>query len=237
LAVEKELKIIDVIRRRGNAKSFRMLNEDAISFKAGQYLILTADIEGERQKKAFSLSSSPADSSFVEFTKRITGSSFSRYLDRLEPGDIVKVQMPLGNFTFKSNGERAAFLAAGIGITPFRSILAYLCDTGAREDIIMLYGASSEKDIIFKEELDLMAVRSGGIKIVYCITSDNAELADNKSEAGYIDRKMLTKNIKDLKSRRIYICGPPGMVGAVTRVLEDLSVPSDMIETEKFRGY
>ena len=237
MVVEKELKIIDVIPRRGNAKSFRMINENGVSFRAGQYLLLTAEIEGERQKKAFSFSSSPADSSVIEFTKRITGSAFSRYLDRLGPGDLVEVRMPFGDFTFKSGTERAAFFAAGIGITPFRSILSFIYDTGAREDIMLLYGSASEKDIIFKEDFDRMSSRDSGIKVVYCITSDNGELADPKSEAGYIDKKMIIGNIKDLKSRRCYVSGPPKMVEAVTGVLRDLSVQPDMIETERFRGY
>ena len=235
--VEFETRVIDVIERTNTVKSFRFGEKPGEGFKPGQFFALTIKIGNADQTKYFSFSNSPTEKGYIEFTKRITESDFSKALDKLKAGDIAKIKMPLGKFTFEGEHEKIAFLSGGIGITPIRSMCKFVVDKGLKTDIVLLYSNRTEDNIIFEKDFEGMAGRSN-LRVVHTLTSPNIDKKVWKGRTGYITDTMIKEEIPDYKERIFYICGPPKMVEGMTSILKDkLALGKDKIRTENFAGY
>ncbi len=236
--IEFETSVVDIIKQTHDVKSFRFGIKEDIDFKPGQFFFVTIKADGEERTKHFSFSNSPTEKGYVEFTKRITESPFSKALDRLKTGDWAKLKMPLGSFTFEGEYERIAFLSGGIGITPIRSICKFITDKGLPTDIILLYGNNREGDIIFRQDLDDMQRLNKNFRVVYTLTSPEKDKKAWPGRTGYIDAGMIKEEIPDYNNRVFYICGPPAMVGNLVNSLKDkLGIREDKIKVENFTGY
>lgn len=236
--VEFETEVSDIIQRTRNVKSFRFRVKEDVEFRPGQFFFVTIKIGGTERAKHFSFSNSPTEKGYVEFTKRITESEFSKALDRLNIGDWAKLKMPYGSFTFEGEYEKIAFLSGGIGITPIRSICKFVTDMRLPTDIVLLYGNSKEEDIIFRQDLDEMVSANKNIRIVYTLTSPDVDKKVWQGRTGYIDDKMIKEEIPDFNGRTFYICGPPKMVESLMNILKNkLNVQEDKIKIENFSGY
>ena len=230
-----ETEVIEVVRRTPEVKSFRFKSPGGADFRAGQFFFVTIRIGGAERTKHFSFSNSPTEKDYIEFTKKITGSDYSKALDGLKPGDWARLKMPLGSFTYEGDIKKIAFLAGGIGITPVRSICKYAVDTASGADITLLYGSRSAGYIIFKEDFDSMQNEFSGLRVSYLVSEPDDGW---HGRTGRIDAKVIKEEIPDYAERRFYICGPPSMVDAMDKILaEELYLPREMIVIEKFTGY
>lgn len=238
MAIELRTRLIDTLQRAPGVRSFRFERPGNAGFKAGQYFLLTINVNGKPATKPFSFSSSPTEKEHLEFTKRLTGSDFSNALLNLEKGDEVKIKMPLGEFTLDKAGEKIAFLSGGIGITPIRSICKYAADTKQPVDIVLLYGNNTERDIVFRDDLDAMSRDNGSLRVVYTLTCPDGVETEWGGCRGFINRQMIEREVPDLSERTFYICGPPGMVAAMEDVLKkDMGIPPERVVLEQFMGY
>ncbi|MFH1877818.1 MAG: FAD-dependent oxidoreductase [Candidatus Omnitrophota bacterium] len=236
--MEFTTELTEVISRTRSVKSFRFRRPPEAGFKPGQYFFLTIDAGGKDAVKPFSFSSSPLEKKYIEFTKRITDSPFSKRLDTLEAGYKAKIKMPFGQFTYEGEYEKAAFLAGGIGITPLRSICGYVMDMKIPADIILFYGNRDMKEIIFKDDFDKMTEVNPLLKVVYTLTGQQAENGGGSCRTGRIDKGSIKREIPDYAERVFYVCGPPEMVKCLICVLKDeLSLPENNIKQEFFAGY
>jgi len=95
-----ETKLVEIIKRTHDVKSFRFSRPSSFDYKAGQFMFVTIESKNGELKKHFTLSSSPTERGFIEMTKRLTGSSYSITLDSLQIGDKAKIDAPYGKFTF-----------------------------------------------------------------------------------------------------------------------------------------
>lgn len=230
---EIETRVKEIIARTHNVKSVRLEAKD-IDFKAGQFMMIM--LRGNsRLKRYLSISNSPTEKGYIEFTKKLTTSDFSEELTTLQAGDIAKVQYPFGSFTLQDPEGKIAFLSGGIGITPIRSICKYAVDTRSGADIVLLYGNQSARDIVFKEDFDEMQRQYPKLKVVHVL----CELAPGLDcRIGLINKDIIKEEIPDYKERKFYICGPPVMVEAMQKILiEELLLPKERIVTENFQGY
>ncbi len=235
---EFEIEVSDIIQRTHNVKSFRFKTKKDVDFKPGQFFFVTIKIGGVEKTKHFSFSNSPTEKEYVEFTKRITDSEFSKALDKLNIGDWAKLRMPYGSFTFEGEYGKIAFLSGGIGITPIRSICKYATDMKLPTDIVLLYGNNKEEGIIFRDDFDKMRSVNENLRIVYTLTSLDIDKQTWQGRTGYIDDKMIKEEIRDYKERVFYLCGPPKMVESLIDILKDkLGVQENKIRTENFTGY
>jgi ferredoxin-NADP reductase len=236
--VQFETEVLEIVQRTENVKSFRFKIKDNLDFKPGQFFFVTLKIgQGERTKH-FSFSNSPTEKAYIEFTKRITESEYSKALERLKIGDWAKLKMPLGSFTFSGEYEKIAFLSGGIGITPIRSICKFATDKGLSTDIVLLYGNNKEEDIIFRQDLDQMASTNKNMRVVYTLTSPDIDKENWPGRTGYIDDRMIKEEIADYRERVFYLCGPPKMVETLVDILKNkLSLGEDKIKIENFVGY
>lgn len=197
-----------------------------VPFVSGQYLEWTlshagADIRGNR--RMFSVASSPAETELHLGTKTYEpGSSFKRALLAMRPGDYIRVAHPAGNFTLPHDAARPlVFIAGGIGITPFRSMVQHLCDTGQTRDITLLYTARSETDFVYREIFD--AAAANGVKTLY--------------RTGQLDAAALKQALPNVQNSLMYVSGPDAMVSSCTAMLRSLGVPARCIKTDHFSGY
>jgi len=229
-----ETYVKEIIPRTYNVTSFRFPRPATLSYKPGQYLFVTIKSSGKNLSKTFSLSSSPTEKEHIEFTKKLTDSEFSNALRTLKVGDWAMIDAPHGKFTFEGENEKIAFLAGGIGITPFRSICKYCTDMRLTAKIALLYGNRSESDIVFKKELEEMEKQNKNLKVVFILNeASNAW----KGATGVINAELLKKEVPDYKERVIYTCGPPPMVQAMEKLIRDLGLPPTQLKLEAFTGH
>lgn len=230
--------VIGIVERTSGVKSFRFKSREDAEFEPGQFFFVTLKINDVERTKHFSFSNSPTEKGYIEFTKRITESPFSKTLDNLKIGDWAKIKMPIGSFTLKAEFSKIAFLSGGIGITPIRSICKFATDRKLLTDIVLLYGNNKEEDIIFREDFDGMKAVNNKLKVVYTLTSPDIDKKKWFGRIGYIDDSMIKEDIPDFIERVFYICGPPKMVEGLTAILRDkLNIKEDNIKTENFVGY
>jgi ferredoxin-NADP reductase len=238
MMIDFETEVLNIVQRTHNVKSFRFRIEKDVDFKPGQFFFVTIKIDGVERTKHFSFSNSPTEKEYVEFTKRITDSEFSKALERLKVGDWARLKMPYGSFTFGGEYEKIAFLSGGIGITPIRSICKFATDSMLPTDIVLLYGNDREEDIIFRQDLDNMHSVNKNLRIVYTLTSSDIDRKIWKGRTGYIDDTMIKEEIPDYRERVFYICGPPRMVESLIDILNNkLGIEENKIKRENFVGY
>jgi ferredoxin-NADP reductase len=184
--------------------------------------------------KHFTISSSPTETDFLEFTKKITDHPFSIALSRSKIEDWATIDGPHGDFTIEGTPERVGMLSGGIGITPLRSICRYCTDIKSETKITLLYSNHIEEDIVFREELEDMQKESRNMNVVFTLNEASPAW---KGYKGRIDAEMIRKEIPDYEKTLFYICGPPAMVHAIEKLLKELKVPKAQIMKENFPGY
>jgi len=233
-----ETEVLDIIDRAPGIKSFRFKTKDEVDFEAGQFFLISIKIDGTDQTKHFSFSNSPTEKGYIEFTKRITDSEFSKALGNLRIGDWAKIKMPHGSFVYEGRYKKIAFLSGGIGITPIRSICKFVTDKGLPTEIALIYSNNTKEGIIFRDDLDSMQKTNGNIRITYTLTSPDIDKEAWQGRTGYINADMIREEIPDYKERVFYICGPPAMVTSLSDELRvGLKLQEENIKTENFTGY
>jgi ferredoxin-NADP reductase len=225
----------EIIQRTYNVKSFRLSLDVPLEFKAGQFMRVTLG-EGKELEHYLSFSNSPTEIGFIEFTKKISESAFSKRLCGLKPGDTIRVQAPFGKFTLEGNeSAKIAFLSGGIGITPIRSIVKYVVDKNIGTDMVLVYANRTIRDITFHQDLEQMQKRYPKFKLAHILCEPAPNFTCN---IGLMNAQIVKNEVPDYNERKFYLCGPPGMVEAMKKMLlEELKVKKENIITENFQGY
>ena len=229
-------KLIEKIKRAEDVESFRFSTQEKIDFLPGQFLQVIfdeADLSNKEHNKYLSFSSSPTKD-YIEVTKRISKSQFSKKLIDLKIGNEVLFKGPLGNCVYKDEYKKIGFLIGGIGITPVISIIEYIVDKNLDTDIVLLYSNKTE-DIAFREELDGWRDCCQNIKIIYTVT--DCQPKDLKCIAGRITKDLMVKVISDWPQRIFFIFGPPNMIGAMNNLCLEVGCDRKILKIETFVGY
>ncbi len=224
-----------------NTFDFVFLPDKPLSYLPGQYMEWTlphdrTDFRGSR--RYFTLASSPTEKDLRLGIKFYNDSS--SYKKKLIDGDqdtLLIASHVSGDFIMPRNkSEKLVFIAGGIGITPFRSMIKYLIDKNEKRDIVLLYFAGNQDDFAYRDIFE-EARNKLNIKIFYFMSSDNAKLFGNFSYKGAISGGLVKKMVPDYLSRKFYICGPTPMLSATNDILVSLSVPKKKIIKDYFPGY
>jgi ferredoxin-NADP reductase/Na+-translocating ferredoxin:NAD+ oxidoreductase RnfD subunit len=211
-----------------------------LTFKPGQYIECTlahpnADARGVR--RYFTIASSPTEESIqlgVRFYKR--SSTFKTALYGLGGRTKLLAGQVAGDFTLPGDTSRKlVFIAGGIGVTPFRSMLKYLLDTNQRRDIVLLYANKNANDFVYQDVLS-EAQRRLGVRTVYTMTDQRAIPANWQGARGRIDAQMIQTAAPDYRERTFYLSGPPEMVNEHERTLRALGVSRSQIRKDYFNG-
>jgi ferredoxin-NADP reductase len=207
------------------------------AFHAGQYLEWTLGIpqtDRRGNRRYFTVASAPGEETIrlgVKFHRE--PSAFKRALGAMVPGDTIYAGQLAGSFTLPSDPKRKlAFLAGGIGITPFRSMIQHLLDCGEARPIIVLYGNETQHDIAYRHVFDT-ADRELGIRTVYAVARDAAR----HQYPGFIDANLVRQAIPDYRDRTFYISGPQAMVKKHRAMLRSMGVRPSRIKVDFFPGF
>ena len=164
--------------------------------------------------------------------------AFKRVLRSMPLGTEVKIDGPSGSFTLHKNSAKpAVFLAGGIGITPFHSILRQAAHEQLPHQLYLFYSNRRPEDALFLNELEDLTKLSPNFHLVATMTEMPKSSRPWNGERGFINREMLSKNVPDLQGPIYYIAGPPTMVTAMRQVLTQAAIDEDDIRTEEFSGY
>jgi len=232
---ELNLEVKQVIQRTHNVKSIRLGLEETEGFKPGQFLQATIQTQQGPMRRYLSISNSPTEQDYIEFTKKITQSVFSKSLDKLNPQDTVAIKYPFGVFTFEGEHKKVVFLPGGIGITPIRSMVKYAVDKKLDTDMVLIRANRSIKDIAFKHDFEAMAKEHPKLRIVDVLSQPEQEW---QGRTGYINAEIIKQEVPDFTQRKFYVCGPPVMVEAMIKILlEQLGLSKQNVLFENFKGY
>ena len=229
--METIVRFIERISRTSQVNSYRFTRPPGFSFQAGQYVIVGLGHEG-MLVHPLSFSNGPQQD-FLEFTKRMTGSAYSQYLEGLYQGDQVIMKGPNGDFSMADIPNDIVCLAAGIGITPIRSMLIDAASRHDRRRITLIYGNADDDDVAFADELEKLHLP--GFRVVHVLSRS---FEGKKAYQGRINSKIIRSEVTaDLQEATFLISGPPVMVREMEEQLALLGVSSSRIRVERFLGY
>lgn len=229
-AVQK-LRVTNITKLSHDVTLFRMVSakkdKPLANFRAGQYIGVKVNINGIHTGRAYSLVSSPNNISYYEIAVKNLGSNgfVSSYLcNELKIGDFLECTEPLGNFYYNPlfHGNKLLFIAGGCGITPFISMLREFYEKDIEIDIQLIYGCLSQKDMLFREELESMASKSKNIRCTFVLSEPESNWNGLK---GFITKDIITKVVGDPSKYMIHIVGPDLMRQLLLKELTDLKVP------------
>ena len=226
--------ITEIIKRSHDVKSFKFARPGGFEYKAGQYVIITLEIDGKSISKPFTLSSSPTEKDHIEFTKKLTGHEFSNALDVARIGDEITISNPYGKFTFEGEYDKIALLGGGIGIAPMISICKYCVDMKMDVDIKLICSNKAEDDIIFTDEIKKMMSLNSNFFALDTLTRAADEWPGC---SGRICDTLILREIPDYAERVFYICGPPPMIDSMVEMLRSMNIADEMIKIESLIGY
>jgi ferredoxin-NADP reductase len=164
--------------------------------------------------------------------------AFKRVLKSMPAGGRVSLRGPAGKFTLDGADTRpAVFLAGGIGITPFVSMLRHAAHSRLARDLWLFYSNRRPEDAAFLDELSALPHRNPRCRFVGTMVEMDKSSRPWKGETGFLDRAMLERHLKSLAGKVYYIAGPPGLVEAMQKMLVGAGVAEDAIRTDEFFGY
>lgn len=235
------LKLSEKIQLASDIADFVFKPQKKFSYIPGQYVEWTfphphTDSRGNR--RYFTLASSPTEDTLrigVKFYDH--GSSYKRALQEMKNTDVVMAGQISGDFLLpKNTAKKLVFVAGGIGITPFRSMIKYLLDTNEKRDIVMLFSNKVKEDIVYKDVFD-QAEKIIGVKTFYNLTDLEQIPSDWSGKRGRISQEMIEELVPDWRERVFYLSGPHGMVVGFEKTLGDLGVVKNKIKKDFFPGF
>lgn len=234
---------------------------DGFGFEAGQFveaaLIDPPETDAEGDSRAFTLASAPYEAELVIAT-RLRDTAFKRVLKNLPAGAELNIDGPFGSFTLHRDGSRpAVFLAGGIGITPFRSILLQATKDALPRRLFLFYSNRRPEDAAFLEEFQELEKQNPRFALIATMTDMQHSSQSWEGSRGPIDKAMIERRVgpmaspvhyiidKDSIEREAcpmtspiyYIAGPPGMVRAMQGMLRTSGFGADSVRVEEFGGY
>lgn len=205
------------------------IKDENFTFRAGQYIRITITSLPEESWRGntrdFSITSSPNNKETISFTFRNSDSVFKKTLLQMKTGDKLSVQGPLGAFTLPEDYDiPLIFIAGGIGITPFISMIRFISENKLPYNVQLIYSNSKIEKATYLEELKKISDQSPNIKLIEKLHRTNVAFIKEKTE--YSEKTLW------------FICGIPKMVINLTQQIpKDLNIPEQNIRQEEYTGY
>jgi ferredoxin-NADP reductase/Na+-translocating ferredoxin:NAD+ oxidoreductase RnfD subunit len=219
---------------------FAFATNQPLRYQPGQYIEVTLphskpDDRGNR--RYFTLASSPTESDLHIGAKFYPdGSTFKQAMQSMPEKTVVAIEQVAGDFTLPADTTRKlAFIAGGIGVTPFRSMIKYLIDTDDHRSVSLLYSERQTSELAYTDVFE-QARRQLGTAITYTVTHQT-DAVPTGVLTGYIDIAMIRRQVPDYAERLFYISGPHQMVRDTKHLLITMGVQRKNIKTDFFPGY
>lgn len=220
-----------------DAYSFYFEKKD-LDFSAGQYMKVALDIKNPDDRgnsRFFTIASSPGEEQLC-ITTRIIQSSFKIAFNELSSGQKISFNGPFGNFVLTDEPKPLVFLAGGIGITPFHSMIKYVADNKLDRQISLFVSWTNEEEMVYHEELKNISAQNKNILYVPTITHPE-ENPNWDGETGRIDNEKIKKYVSNFSNCTFYLSGPQTMVEAMEKMVGEMGISGEQIKTDKFPGY
>ena len=234
-------KLLNRVEVAQDTMAFHFEKPMGFDFKTGQSVDLTLmnppETDSEGNTRTFSIASAPFENQLM-FATRMRDTAFKRSLKNVAIGTPVKMEAAMGSFTLHKNaGKPAVFLAGGIGITPFFSIVRQADHDRAPHKLYLFCSNHRPEDTRFLDTLQGLEKSNPNFKLICTMTDIAKSMKEWNGETGLVDKGMLLRHLTTLQGPIYYIAGPPAMVAGVRKVLVAANVDEDDIRTEDFAGY
>jgi ferredoxin-NADP reductase len=215
------------------------LQDEEVDFRPGQYFwveLLESPYEDEKGlRRHFSVVTSPTERGVLGVCTRLRDTAFKKTLAELKVGDEVEVEPPKGDYALPEDTSPSyVFVAGGIGITVFRSMLRYIADTGEPYRVTLVYSNRDRASTPFLDELQELERQIPGLRLLLTMTEDEGW----EGETRYVGPELLSDHLDgELADYTYLVAGPPPMVEAVAGQLAEAGVPEEQVLPDRFSGY
>lgn len=218
-------------------------------FVPGQYFEMKLDIQNPDERgdsRVFTVASSPTEQEYFMFTTRIIQSSFKLRLNEVNEGEMVQFNGPWDDLNFDEKDlSPRVFLAGGIGITPYHSIVKYAIDKQSfpsnrnlKIPMILFVSWKTRSEMIFDDFFRDANNHLENFSYVPTLTEEEGLSLDEwDGEKGRINADMIKKYVYEIEKNKYYFAGPPAMVSALKQTVIDMGVVKENIIAEEFEGY
>lgn len=205
--LEVRARVLKVVEEAPGVKSLWMKpNARFKGFQSGQHVLLELEINGARHARCFSFSAGPRADGLIRLTiKQKTNGPVSAAAHALKAGQIVRLSQAQGAFAPRGTSQKLLLLSAGSGVTPMLSILQNFANSDSSRDIVIVHCGHTESEIIFAEELRLLAVQWPQLKLFLHATKNH----------GHLNSEKITALVPDWNERETLLCGPDGFMQMV----------------------
>lgn len=222
-------------------RAFHFVKPAGLEFVAGQFVDLTLvsalEMDDQGPSRTLTIASAPFEDELM-FAVRIRDSAFKRGLKRLRPGGQVLMDHPAGTFTLHRDQSKASvFIAGGIGVAPFLSMVRQTNHEGTPRRIYLFYSNRRPEDAPFLAELHELKRANPNFQFIPTMTQVSTSPHQWTGETSYLRKDTMAKYLGELIGPLYYIAGPPAMVESMRQKLRDAKVKPDDIFTDEFTGY
>ncbi len=238
LGVRAEIKEKQEVAKGTLFVTFDLLGEE-VDFRPGQYFFVTLPSVGDDDDKGLrrhiTVVTSPNEKGVLGFATRMRDSAFKRTLRMLPVGSEVEVEPPKGKFSLPEDPSRPlVFVAGGIGITAFRSMLRYISEERLPYRVTLIYSNRDRESTAFFDELRELEQALPDFRLILTMTQDpgwdgEARKVDGQFVKDYLD--------EDLNQHTFLVAGPPAMAEGVQSALQEAGVLEENIIAERYSGY
>ena len=234
-------KLLNRVEVAHGTMAFYFEKPPGFSFKPGQSTDITLtnppETDAEGNTRTFSIASSPFENQLM-FSTRMRDTAFKRSLKKVPLGTDVTIGLPMGSFILHKNSAKpAVFLAGGIGITPFLSIVRQADHDRLPHKLYLFYSNRRPEDTAFLEALQMLEKSNPNFRLICTMTEMAQSRKEWKGETGLINKEMLSRHLTTLRGPIYYSAGPPAMVEGMRNMLVGAGVDEDDVRTEDFAGY
>jgi len=230
-----------VVDKREVAKGtlfVRFAVDEYPDYRPGAYFWVELPDRGHSDEKGLrrhiSLATSPTERGVVGLATRLRDSAFKQTLAELEVGDEVQVEEPKGSFLLPEDTDADyVFVAGGIGITVFRSMLRFIADEQLPYRVRLVYSNRDRESTAFLDELEQLERRIDGLQVILTMTDQDGW----EGESRHLDAGVLGELLSGLEGKTFLVAGPPSMAEAVADSLKGSGLPEERVLADKFSGY
>lgn len=234
--VRAQLRFTKRIEVGNNIYEYHFQTPYPISHTAGQFFEWTLPHQNPDNRgirRYLTISSAPHDSHISFAVKHVPKqSTWKQALEHMKPGDPMYVTQLSGDFSATDPKERSVWIAGGIGITPYMSMIRDAVQSKKHLNATLLYCNTSESDIAFADEIAQGGTH--GLSVIHFLVERPRSLLVH--EVGFITPIHIQSHVQDWQHATFYISGPPGMVASYEHMLLSMGVPSRKIITDYFPG-
>jgi len=218
-----------------NEIRLRLDDPAEISHRPGQYVQIQAPSPDGPVFRAYSISSPVYERDMVQLAVRlIPGGIGSTYLHNVKPGDTVNFTGPYGEFWLNEDPSvEIVCVGGGCGMAPMRNIIYTLYDRWPDRVCWLFFGCRTTRDIFYLEGFEELAKNHSNFHVIYALSDKLGEDEKWEGETGFIHLSV-DKHLEPGVRRQAFLCGPPPMIEAVTRVLDEKGINSEDIFYDEF---